>query len=526
MIRCHFLFAFLPLIFLAASSLLGAPPAQQPPQPKSGAQGTYTLDQTVRAVVLDAAVTDRQGKPVPNLTAADFTVTEDGVPQHVDFFQDISEHKLPAKTVAADRQGAALVKSAGEAPLTILLLDHVSTEPEDLAYAKREIATYLRKQPAALNSPTALMALTGSSLLTLCDYTLDRDKLVAGIAKDHDTSSWYVLRDRQAGMKSTNLETSGERLAIYVGVLNELANAIEPYPVRKNIVWVGPGLPALDQVLAVQSDTRREIQENLRNTVTRLIRARVTMYTVDPQGLLVAPTEIAMTHSTPGGSVSVFTPGGDPSEGELAFEQLAPRTGGKIFRMCNDVAVEIGESVSDGEHYYTLSYYPTDKHYDGKFRRIRVQVRDPNLVVRTREGYIASPPSRPTGDAAAQALEFALTSNLRYQGIEVAAHFDQTTSPRSLRVVVDTGDLQWMQDGSAPQKVATVSVVSADVNRDGKVLHYKVDTMHARAAAAATENGKADFAVPVTIDPKAALVRVVVRDQATGHIGSFDLPLQ
>ncbi len=524
--RCYSVRAFLPLVLFATSNLYsqGSPAAQQ--QPQSGAQGTYTLDRNVRAVVLDAAVTDKKGNPAPNLTAADFTVTEDGVPQHVDFFQDMTEHKLPGKTAAADPQGAALVKSAGEAPLTILLLDHVSTEPEDLAYAKREIATYLHGQPAALNSPTALMALTGSNLVTLCDYTLDRDKLVAGIAKDHDTSSWYVLRDRQPGMKSTNLNSSGERLAIYVGVLGELANAIEPYPVRKNVVWVGPGLPALDQVLAVQSDTRREIQENLRNIVTRLIRARVTLYTVDPQGLLVAPTEIALTHSTPGGSFSMFTPGGDPSEGELAFEQLAPRTGGKIFRMRNDVAVELGESVSDGEHYYTLSYYPTDKHYDGKFRRIRVQVRDPNLVVRTREGYIASPPSRTTGDAAAQALAFALTSNLRYEGIEVAAHFDQSAGPRSLRVVVDTGDLQWVQDGSAPLKVATVSVVSADVNRDGKVLHYKVDTMHARAAAAATENGKADFAVPVTIDPKAALVRVVVRDQATGHIGSFDLPLQ
>ena len=141
------------------------------------------------------------------------------------------------------------------------------------------------------------------------------------------------------------------------------------------MVWVGPGLPALDQVLAVHNETRKEIQENLRNTVTRLNRARVTLYTVDPQGLEVAPTEIAMPHFDSMGNTQLYTPGGDPVEGELAFEQLAPETGGKIFRMRNDLAAELAESVTDGEHFYTLSYYPSNEKYDGTYRRIRVEMR-------------------------------------------------------------------------------------------------------------------------------------------------------
>lgn len=299
-------------------------------------------------MVLDTTVTDRQGRPVPNLTAADFTVTENGVRQRVDFFQGMGEHSVPVAAAGGGKQGPALLKSSGESALTILLLDHVSTEPEDLGFAKKQIAAYLRGQPSVLNSPTALMALTGTSLLTLCDYTLDRDLLVAGIERDHDTSSWYVMRDRQPGMRSTNLNTSGDRLAIYVGTLNELASATEPYPVRKNVVWVGPGLPALDQVLALAGDTREQIQENLRPLVTRLNRARVTAYTVDPQGLVVAPTEMAGVHGGMAG-MQLSTSGGDPAEGELVFEQLAPETGGRIFRMRNDVAVELAESVSDGE---------------------------------------------------------------------------------------------------------------------------------------------------------------------------------
>jgi len=218
----------------------------QSPAVQNDTGKAYKLDQNVRAVVLDATVTDRQGRPVPRLTAADFLATEDGVPQRVDFFESMREHAVPSAARIGGKQGTTLLKSAGDSPLTILLLDHISTEPEDLGFAKKQIAAYLRGQAAVLNSPTALMALTGPSLATLCDYTLDRDTLVTAMAKDRETSSWYVMRDRQAGMKSTNLNSSGERLAIYIGTLNELASATESFPVRKNVGWVGPGLPALD----------------------------------------------------------------------------------------------------------------------------------------------------------------------------------------------------------------------------------------------------------------------------------------
>jgi len=33
--------------------------------------------------------------------------------------------------------------------------------------------------------------------------------------------------------------------------------------------------------------------------------------------------------------------------------------------MRNDLAAELAESVTDGEHFYTLSYYPSNKKYDG-----------------------------------------------------------------------------------------------------------------------------------------------------------------
>ena len=41
----------------------------------------------------------------------------------------------------------------------------------------------------------------------------------------------------------------------------------------------------------------------------------------------------------------------DPASGELVFESIAPETGGKIFRLKNDVDVAIATSSDDGAAY-------------------------------------------------------------------------------------------------------------------------------------------------------------------------------
>ena len=40
-------------------------------------------------------------------------------------------------------------------------------------------------------------------------------------------------------------------------------------------------------------------------------------------------------------------------------------------------------------HQYTLSYYPTNSKKDGTYRRVKVRVGKPGMVVRSRDGYRA-----------------------------------------------------------------------------------------------------------------------------------------
>jgi hypothetical protein len=67
-----------------------APPARQPAQPP-GAVRTKDVDATaVTAIVVDVVVRDRDGKPVTDLKAGDFELTEENVEQEIGSFTPVN----------------------------------------------------------------------------------------------------------------------------------------------------------------------------------------------------------------------------------------------------------------------------------------------------------------------------------------------------------------------------------------------------------------------------------------------------
>src|SRR5579884_2126289 len=66
-----------------------------------GFSGAATFSTGAQLVVETVAVTDRQGKPIEGLTAKDFTVTENGVPQEIRVFEYQKLPETAAGTPAA-----------------------------------------------------------------------------------------------------------------------------------------------------------------------------------------------------------------------------------------------------------------------------------------------------------------------------------------------------------------------------------------------------------------------------------------
>ncbi len=75
------------------------------------------------------------------------------------------------------------------------------------------------------------------------------------------------------------------------------------------------------------------------------------------------------------------------------LEQIAVETGGRLFKVHDPV--ELKEAVASIESelrfQYLIGYYPKNRTSDGKFRRVRLEVANDRLDVRTRRGYYAVP---------------------------------------------------------------------------------------------------------------------------------------
>jgi len=85
---------------------------------------------------------------------------------------------------------------------------------------------------------------------------------------------------------------------------------------------------------------------------------------------------------------------------EVALRGLADSTGGSLIRNTNDLGAGLERIDREMRSYYLMSYRPKDEQLDGRFHKIVVSVKRPDLTVRARDGYFAIP-------AAYESLSFA-----------------------------------------------------------------------------------------------------------------------
>src|SRR5688572_2105598 len=121
---------------LLSALLLSSVGAQQPaPQRAPG-----TIAEGVTAVLVDVVVRDRRGQPVRDLTAADFEILEDGVPQTLGSFTPVL-HAGPGAAPAAGKPAAPTPGATVGAPapsnegplVTALVFDRLTPEARRLA---------------------------------------------------------------------------------------------------------------------------------------------------------------------------------------------------------------------------------------------------------------------------------------------------------------------------------------------------------------------------------------------------------
>ena len=89
------------------------------------------------------------------------------------------------------------------------------------------------------------------------------------------------------------------------------------------------------------------------------------------------------------------------------MEEIAEQTGGIAHYNRNDLDRQLSDQFSQAQNYYTLSYSPTDKNWNGKYRKINLKLKDSSYHVYYRRGYFADTPP-PTPFNAADAFTLAM----------------------------------------------------------------------------------------------------------------------
>ena len=141
--------------------------------------------------------------------------------------------------------------------------------------------------------------------------------------------------------------------------------------------------------------------DEVHRTATLLTDSQVSVYPVDARGLVGSPlASSTFTGRTRGGRLMTGPQLGSElskrsfalSSSHDAMRQIADSTGGKAYYNRNDIDHAIALSIADGSTYYTVTYYPEDKVWDGKFRKVEIKLSRPGAQARYRHGYYATDP--------------------------------------------------------------------------------------------------------------------------------------
>ena len=210
-----------------AGSLIiqGSPDSQRP------APGSLIIHQNVRRVVVDVVVSDSDGKPVSGLTAADFTVSEDGKPQSIHSFDvhdfDSISESLPKLPDSLPPNTFINVPSGPErGPLYVLLLDVLDMSVDDQPVAREQVMKFIRSKP--VGTRFAIFVLS-DGLYLVQGFTEDRNLLADAVNPKNPRA--HIPR---IFLYADNFQPYYSPTRALTGIARFLAN----FPGHKNVIWL------------------------------------------------------------------------------------------------------------------------------------------------------------------------------------------------------------------------------------------------------------------------------------------------
>jgi VWFA-related protein len=387
---------------LATVLAMASVSAQNAPAPPKAQRGGYTFRVSSELVLVNVVVRDRSGAPVRDLKPEDFTVLEDGKPQHVESFDTetpelVAQEQGPSQATVNGAPLPQILSNEKPSPeathdrrLVVIFIDLSSMQPEEIERAVTAARTYVAKQMTA--SDLVAVITLGDSMNVEQDFTNDHtllDKALARLSSvtgegfeqgstgdtegTPDTGAQFTPDDTEYNLFSTDRRLQA---------ITSLAASLSRIEQRKSVLYFSSAFQR----------TGVENQSQLRQAINSAVRANMALYTVDIRGLQALPPGGDSTQASLRGTAAYS---GKAVQNDLdtnfasqeTLATLASDTGGKSFLDSNDFSRPFATMQKDTGFYYVLGYKSTNKAMDGRYRHITVRVNRRDVKLEYRQGY-------------------------------------------------------------------------------------------------------------------------------------------
>ncbi len=388
------------------------------PDPVVSAQ-TPTFRGGITFVRVDVIVSDRNARPVTDLTQADFEVLEDGKVQAIEQFRlvRVDGNLAPneaAPRVLRNRDDEEREAQRDDTRVFAFLLDDYHVRRANSISIRDTLTRFIQTQLRPNDIVTVMAPLTP---VTELSFTRDHQSVINAIQRFEGRKFDYrPLNQFEETYQRYPTETV-ERIRndVVMGALRGLSVRLGSLrDGRKSVIFVSEGFtaflppqmrrgdasmpenPLISAVAAAGQDSSMEqtaawfgqsdILQRMRDVISLANRNNAAIYSLDPRGL--APFEYDINDSV-GGMVSFATDRRAMQLTQDTLRTLSEETDGRAIVNRNSLGEGLNQIVRDSSYYYLLGYN-TQAPTDGKFHQITVRVKRKDIDVRARRGYWAA----------------------------------------------------------------------------------------------------------------------------------------
>jgi VWFA-related protein len=299
-------------------------------------------------------VRDNKKRLVSDLPQDQFSVTEDGRPQAVKFFAHHTDVVLNVGVLLDTGTNMAWILGQ-EAQASAMFVKHV-VRPTDLgfivSYASRVEMVQLPTSDVALLQEMARSIQIGGAAIGLPD---------PGTLPSHPVS---LPGGGTVGINGKPVNNKDREAHLYDAIRVSTHRYLSGEVGRKAIV-----------VVALSGDSQSE--SSMEDALQAMLEEDVIAY-------------VLQIYDAPGRDkcdvLHIFQ--------KNTLKELAEATGGRMLevRGIDKLESALDEISDELHHQYSLGYYPENKNWDGKFRKIQISAGEKDYKVHAREGYFANLP--------------------------------------------------------------------------------------------------------------------------------------